>query len=199
MKVFLIALIIGLIGLAHESRGQSDSTGYHEKQPFRLRGYVGGVFERSVVSPVHTNSLGLQMAVLLKKHWQLGLYGTQHTGDNYREQLIFPNSFQMNYKHGGLLVGYRTNLEKKYEFNLETKAGWGEVKWDEYPAGNVFLIDKFRTLQLQLSVDYVLTKFLALNGFAGYRWMNELDITGLTNEDFQGVYYGIVAKVGLFR
>lgn len=200
MKVYLLGLIVILsLGLASEVIGQSDSTQLSQKQQMKLRGYIGGVYERSSVSPIHTNSFGFQAAILIKNHFQFGFYGKNHTYHNYREQLIFPNFFQMNYKHAGLLIGYRTHLEKKYEFNLESKFGMGEVKWNELETGNPYLADKFRIFHLQMSVDYLLTKFLAVNGFAGYRWIGDLDITGLSNADFEGLYYGIVVKLGIFK
>ena len=118
---------------------------------------------------------------------------------NYRERLIFPNSFQMNYKHGGFVLGYRTNLDRDYEFNIESKIGFGEVKWTLVETGEPFLTDKMRLLQLQMSVDYVLAKFVALNAFTGYRWMGGLDITGLTNDSFNGFYVGLAIKIGKFK
>lgn len=200
MNIQLVILTVLLsTGILFRANGQSDSTKMEQKQPFKLRGYVGGVYERSSVAPVHTNSFGLQAALLIKKHWQLGFYGLRHTNGKYREQLIFPNSFQMNYKHAGLLIGYRTNLERKYEFNVESKYGFGEVKWAELSTGNSFLADRFRILQVQFSVDYLLTGFFAINGFVGYRTMQALDITGLENSDFDGIYYGVAVKLGKFR
>ncbi|MEP3390639.1 MAG: hypothetical protein ABJO02_20770, partial [Reichenbachiella sp.] len=89
--------------------------------------------------------------------------------------------------------------ERDYEFNFESKVGFGEVIWSHSETGEAFLSDKFRVLQLQVSVDYILAKFLAVNAFAGYRWMNQLEITGLSNDDFNGLSFGLVMKVGKFR
>ncbi|MEO9967807.1 MAG: hypothetical protein ABJF11_18590 [Reichenbachiella sp.] len=194
-----ILLLLGVC-IALQSYGQSDSLQLDSQgQSRKLYGYIGGVVENALVDSEQTTSIGLQAAVILKRHWQLGMYGTSHTSNSFREQLIFPNFFQMNYKHAGVLVGYRTHLEKKFEFNLESKIGWGEVKWNQVDSGQPFLADRIGIVQLQGSVDLILTDFLVINGFAGYRWMNGLAITGLENDDFEGINYGLVAKIGIFR
>ncbi|WP_176214829.1 hypothetical protein [Reichenbachiella faecimaris] len=169
------------------------------RKPLKIGGYIAGVFERAPVSPGQTNSFGLQTAVILKKHLQLGFYGMSYTNNSYREQLIFPNTFQMNYKHAGVLLGYRIHLDTKVAFNVESKLGLGEVKWIQLERGSPFLANKFQMIHLQASIDYLITNFLVINAFIGHRWMNGLDITGLNNDDFKGWYFGMALKVGKFK
>ncbi|MEP2023063.1 MAG: hypothetical protein ABJH98_10870 [Reichenbachiella sp.] len=201
MKIHsLILLLSVLLGLTFQSIAQSDSLKIEKKKkPLMIRGYVAGVYESAPVSTDRTNSFGVQAAVILKKHFQVGFYGLNFSSKEYRRQLIFPNTFQMNYKHAGILVGYRTSLEKNIEFNLVSKYGFGEVKWDQVETGYQFLADKFRMFHLQASADYLVTKLIAVNAFMGYRWMQDLDITGLTNESYTGLYYGLAIKVGVFK
>lgn len=201
MKKYLLLLFLtGVLGTATRSFAQSDSLEVEKKRsPLAIKGYIGGVYENAPVAPSHTNSFGFQTAVILKDHIEVGFYNLSYSKENYRERLIFPNAFQMNYKHAGFIVGYRTNLDREYEFNVESKIGFGEVKWAQVDNGDAFLTDKFSVLQLQTSVDYLLANFLALNAFLGYRWMKQLDITGLTNDDFNGFYFGLAVKLGKFR
>lgn len=192
--------IVLFLSLVHHTHGQTDSTHVETDAKWSLPyAYIGVVGESAPVVPTRTNSIGIQTAIILKNHWQIGFYATKHTGDNYREQLIFPNYAQMNYKHGGLLLGYRTHLQKKYEFNLESKWGLGEAKWKHLDSGNAFLADKFQTLQMQASLDYLIAKFLVINAFSGYRWASGVNITGLTSTDFNGMYYGFMIKIGKFE
>lgn len=196
---FLFLLII-LIGISLNSFGQTDSLSVEkEKTRGAFKGFVGGLYERSSVDPGYTNSFGLQVAVILKNQIQLGFYGVSYTSNNYRKRLIFPSAYQMNYKHAGLSLGYRTYLEKDYEFFIESKMGLGEVKWDLMEAGSAFLSDKFILYQLQAGLDYMLAEILALSPFIGYRWMTGLKITGLENQSFNGLYYGVTLKVGKFK
>lgn len=179
---------------------QSDSTlVQEEKSNWLPSGYIAGVYENSSVSPVRTPSFGVQAALLIKGHWQLGLYATRYSANNYQEQLIFPNYAQMNYKHGGMVLGYRTQLQKKYEFSLETKLGLGETKWQHVDSGNAFLADKFRAMQVQICLDYMVANFLAFSPNLGYRKVTGLDITGLESDDFNGLYYGFMIKIGRFK
>lgn len=189
-----------LLVVSFQSFGQIDSLEQkEEKNPINIKGYVSAYYERSPVSDGYANHLGLQGAVIFKQHVQLGLYGVSYTNSNYQQRLIFPNIFQMNYKHGGFMLGYRTNLKHNFEFNVESKLGFGEVKWEQVETNSAFLTDRFTMLHLQGSLDYLLSKFIVVNGFLGYRWMNGLDITGLADEDFKGVYYGMAIKIGLFK
>ncbi|MEP5364291.1 MAG: hypothetical protein ABJQ37_10645 [Reichenbachiella sp.] len=190
--------IVFFLGASMTALAQVDTLQI-EKKPLKIRGYIGGVYENAPVAPDHTNSFGIQAAVIMKNHIEIGFYNLIYNDNKYQERLIFPNSFQMNYKHAGFVLGYRTNLERDYEFNFESKVGFGEVIWSHSETGEAFLSDKFRVLQLQVSVDYILAKFLAVNAFAGYRWMNQLEITGLSNDDFNGLSFGLVMKVGKFR
>lgn len=187
-------------GCALPSLAQSDSLKVEKvRKPLKVRGYVAAVYESAPVAGERTNSFGVQAGLLLKNHFQLGFYGLNFSSDQYRKPLIFPNTFQMNYKHAGALIGYRTDLEQNFQFNLESKIGFGEVKWDQVETGRHFLADKFQMIQLQGGIDYLLTKFIAINGFVGYRWMQNLEITGLTNEDFEGMYFGVALKAGIFK
>jgi len=201
MKVYSLILLLAIIfGLMFQSMAQVDSLKIEKvKKPFKIMGYGAVVYERALVSSQHTNSFGIQTAVILNEHLQLGFYGLNQSNTQYRRQLIFPNTFQMNYKHAGMLIGYRTNFGKIFGFNIESKLGFGEAKWDQVETGRPFLADKFRMFHLQVSIDYLLTRFIALNAFFGYRWMDDLDITGLTNEDFKGVNYGLMIKMGVFK
>lgn len=195
-----LLLLMILMGVSTSTLAQSDTLSVEkQKSPLALKGYVAGVYENAPVSSEHSNSFGLQAALIWKNHFQIGFYNMINNNNEYREQLIFPNSFQMNYKHGGFVLGYRTNLDRAFEFNIESKIGFGEVKWTQVETGDAFLVDKFKLLQFQISVDYMLAKFLALNAYLGHRWMSDLEITGLNNDDFNGFYFGLAMKLGKFR
>ncbi|UXX79300.1 hypothetical protein N7E81_18260 [Reichenbachiella carrageenanivorans] len=199
MKAFVLVLFF-IFSCASLIYAQTDSLQVAKKRPPRkVKGYVAGVFERAPVAPGYTNSYGVQAAVILMHHMEVGFFGSKYTDDGYRQLLIFPNKFQMNYKQAGVLLGYRTHLEKKYEFNVESKLGFGEVRWLQVERNTAFMADKFQMLHLQGGMDYMLVDFLAFNAFVGYRWMNDLDIDGLSNLDFKGLYCGIGLKVGLFK
>lgn len=199
-KYPLIFLVFISLGLSFESIAQIDSLAIEKESRFsKIKGYVAGVYEGASVSSSHTSSFGFQAGIIVKNHLQLGFYNLSHGSNNYRQQLIFPNTFEMNYKHAGLLLGYRTYFDKNFEFNVESKWGFGEVKWDQVETGSAFLADKFHMIHLQVSMDYMLAKFLVLNAFFGHRWMNGLDITGLSSDDFNGLFYGVTVKVGKFK
>lgn len=205
MKRTLYVFFLFLLG-AFSVQAQQDSTEVEVEEkveivrkPLNIQGYVGGIYEQSPVSSHYTNSLGVQTALILKKHWQLGCYAVNYSKDHYRKQLIFPNSFQMNYKHGGFLLGYRTYMNKPYEITIESKVGFGEVKWKRVESERTFLADRFNMFHIQAGVDYMLTRFMALHAFSGYRWMNGLNITGLNSDDFKGFYWGFMFKIGMFR
>lgn len=198
--VLLFLWTLGALQAQHDST-QVDTDREVEivRKPLKIQGYVGGVYEQAPVSSLYTNSLGIQGALLLKEHWQLGFYSVNFRSDQYRKQLIFPNFFQMNYKHGGFLLGYRTYMNKPYEISIESKVSFGEVKWKRVESGKTFLVDRFSMFHMQAGIDYLVTNFLVLHVFSGYRKMNGLNITGLAAQDFNGFYWGGMLKIGMFR
>lgn len=201
MKFYSLFLVLAFVfGLGWSSQAQTDTLKTEKvKKPMMLKGYVAAAYENAPVASDRTSSFGVQAGLIFRKHFQIGFYGLNFSSNEFRKSLIFPNTFQMNYKHAGFLLGYRTDLDKNYQFNFESKVGFGEVKWDQVETGYHFLADKFQMTHLQIGADYLLTKHLAVNAFAGYRWMYGLDITGLTNEEFSGWYYGLALKAGLFK
>lgn len=200
IKLLSICLSVICIGLSPCVQAQSsDSLHVKKKRLVGVKGYVGGVYERAPVGSEQTNSFGWQAAVILKNHIELGAYGQSFTSNSYRKQLIFPNNFQMNYKHAGFILGYRTSLENSFDFSLATKVGFGEVKWTQVETGSPFLADEFSLIQVQGGVDFLLDDLVALNAFVGYRWMKQLEITGLSNSDINGFFFGLAVKVGKFR
>lgn len=194
-KVVLLSLFAVLIG--DVVFAQNDSTVTKSKHSFISGGYVHAKLERSRVSGLTSFNPVFGAAIILMNHIDLGFFSTWYDGDELVETIVFPNEFDMSYRYGGLIIGYHTMLEERYQLAIRVRAGRGEVLWERLDSGLNLVSDKMLIIEPQVSFGYVLNKFLAAEVYAGYRKMSDLDIPELKNEDFNGFQFGFGIKAGL--
>lgn len=209
MKYFL--LLVTLITIQFSSRAQTedilvsqaDSTliidgdtliyHYNDFQP-----YVSGKFELSNSPDGYLESLSIEGGFIWKNHLIVGTFATSFQAP-ISKKVIFPNDFELTYKHGGFLIGYRTDYKKIIDFRLIQKVSFGEMAWKKSETGEYFLADKFTIINPSVGLGINLSRYAKLIGSLGYRKVIDLSLAQAPEESFDGMTFQLGISFGLFN
>ncbi|MFT4833588.1 MAG: hypothetical protein ACI8WP_000342 [Flavobacteriaceae bacterium] len=138
-------------------------------------------------------AIGLSYGIL-----SLGIFQNDFK-DTYQQKLVFPNSFSLVYRYGGLNLGLRYLTIGNFESSLKLAYGKGDFIWYKNETGETFLRDKFSMIAGEIRVTYRPIKPIRIFVKGTYRRMNELDLDGLESSEFDGLGFGIGLSIGLYN
>ncbi|WP_416865972.1 MAG: hypothetical protein ACMVP2_27355 [Imperialibacter sp.] len=205
MKIgFFVLIMLAVTGQALSQAVDSlavDSVKLRTKQinkPARKYGvWVAGYVEPAYLRKANGVNLGGGLSFLFRSHYHVGAYGSVYMGD-YNQRLIFPNEFSMKYSQAGLWAGYKTTLEKPFQFTFDARVGQGKVFWERRDNFYNMFEDYALFVQPSAGCDYKFLPFAILHGEVGYRLVKGLDIPEISDDDFSGLTLNVMIKIGLF-
>jgi hypothetical protein len=98
---------------------------------------------------------------------------------------------RVDFGYGGLVLEYVNRPMRLVHFTLATLIGGGGVNSQLLDDG-VFVIEP------EAGVELNVTSFFRLHGSAGYRFVSDVDFTGLTDGDLSGAFGSLMLKFGKF-
>lgn len=130
--------------------------------------------------------------------WVLGFSQTTFIGttSNY---VIFPNVFNLEYRHAGLEVGYEIYESQWMTIQVQASYRWGDMVWEDSETQADFLRDKFNMQRLAVVVEVDKIRYIKPYLIIGYQKMNDLSLARVSNVDFSGLFLGLGARIGYFN
>ncbi|MFY0605387.1 MAG: hypothetical protein JXR10_01650 [Cyclobacteriaceae bacterium] len=128
--------------------------------------------------------LGLTFSVI-----DLAFFINRSHGD-HEADLIFPNTFELDYLYGGVHLGTNFRILSYITIKPSINIGRGDMIWSRKEEDEVFSRDEFNAIHPQLRVGFAPFKFVNIYGKAGYRFINKLNLQGVTPSDFDGYTFG---------
>lgn len=141
---------------------------------------------------------GLAWGMVINEGLIVGSYGNLLLNPN-QFILIFPNRFNMNVIHGGLLLGYSAKITRRISCEVESKWGLGEIVINYDETGLAIKDQPITVAQVALGIDYQIFTFLKANASMGYRHFNEFSLAEINQDDFSGVLTQFSIKIGNFK
>lgn len=126
-------------------------------------------------------------------------------GTRYERRLIFPNVFNLLYRHGGAYFSYRIFETDNLGFAPFGSFQVGDMVWERTSSGDDFLRDEFNLFQIGVKIDFPLLQQFEYMEYArpevmlGYQTVNNLELAGVSNLDFSGFFIGFNVKLGYFN
>lgn len=123
----------------------------------------------------------------------------------YQDRLVFPNIFNLLYRHGGGYFSYRAVETKYMGFSPFVSMQLGDMVWERSNSGDDFIRDKFNLGQIGVKIDFpFLQKFeyveyIRPEMMLGYQLINDLNLAGVSEQDFSGFFIGFNVKLGYFN
>ena len=206
MRAILVVVALMVVfgqAMAQQSATPGDSLSVdslHVEKEVLPRKY--GFWLAAYLEPVYLKhadgaNLALGLSFVSNEQYHIGFYGNAFRGQ-FSERLIFPNEFSMRYGHAGIWLGYKTDLEKPFDFTADLKVGEGKVFWERTDNFYNMFEDFALFINPTVGVDYKVLKFVALHTEIGYRAVRGLDLPEVTDADFSGLSVNFMIKVGLF-
>ncbi|RED97442.1 hypothetical protein [Marinoscillum furvescens] len=121
-----------------------------------------------------------------------GFFRHQFNGEVNRT-LIFPNEFTFTYEYGGGYLNGPFFRTKSVDINGQLNIGFGDATWKRQDSQQVFERDRFWTVHPQLLVYYKPIRGINVCTGIGYRYMNNLEMVNVQNNDLTG----FTASLGL--
>lgn len=207
VRIVALTVLIGIAGTSNlqaqklqseaDSLQNADSALLLMNEPRKVGFWLAGFSEPSYAKEIPGLNFGAGASVVYMERFYAGFYGVVFLG-NYESRLIFPNRFSFNYSHAGLWAGYKTRMDRNFQFTADLKTGEGKIFWERNDNHYNMFEDYALFFIPSVGVDLELLKFLALHGAVGYRSVHGLDIPQFSNADFSGINVLFMIKVGLF-
>ena len=110
------------------------------------------------------------------------------------------NDNSIDFAHGGLWLGYTPYQTRAIHPFSSVKLGWGAVDIQDIDNFDPTIddFDQVWVIQPDLGLELNVFRFMRLSGTVGYRWVNDVELNGLSNGDFRGWTAGLSLRIGWF-
>lgn len=178
-KVFLIAISLMFATLsvvAQEEPAKEEENLFNNITLSSVTGFGGITNQFTSIENEFDTFTGVVGGVLFNQTIYIGAYGvglsSVHKMDNHVDSL----KDNLEFPHGGLMVGYNHNPYKLVHWTFCSKIGWGSLglyEGDDYE--DLMAIDKVLVMIPTIGVEMNITKWFKLNGDVGYRVVSGVD------------------------
>ena len=206
-KLLLIVFCTVSCLLVHAQKTETDSTNLEqdtivEVQKPPLIDFESGIFLELGISIApttasynHASAFGGGISYkaiyggFLVEEFQGKLYST----------LVFPNRFNLQYKHGKVFFGVRAMNTRFVEIDMRLSYGVGDMVWVRESNNENFIRSEYTVVQPELSILATPVNWAKVYACVGYKYMNNLELAKVMNEDFSGLTFGIGIRCGIYR
>ena len=162
-----------------------------------LGAYLTGGISWEASAPNH-NIFSVFGVGIQYERWMLGFSRNDFQG-SVESFVIFPNTFELKYRYGGVDLGYQLN--QKSWMSVIAKVGYyrGDMVWRNQEDGQNFLRDEFSLVKLGLMGELAKMKYIKPSLSAGYQKMNGLNLARVASSDFSGLFIVAGIRIGYFN
>ncbi|MEM6807511.1 MAG: hypothetical protein AAF696_39300, partial [Bacteroidota bacterium] len=120
--------------------------------------------------------------------------------ETIERRLIFPNVFALDYRHGGGFISYDLLSPNDY-LTVSGHAIFqrGDMVWRRVDTGEDFLRATFNLYQFGFKVESPVLRYVRPGISLGYQGISDFQLTGVSKEDFSGLFIGFTVKIGYFN
>jgi hypothetical protein len=201
VRVAFIILLVCTTTILHgqsKKRSLFDSTGYMHLGKSRLSVYLQPSVDLVIIENELHQNLGLAWGATFNDNFTLGSYASLLINP-HQFILIFPNNFNLNMIHGGLLLGYNKTLTDRVSLGIESRLGIGEIIISYNETGKSIAQQNIKVAQLGLCADYQILNFLKANFTLGYRHFSNVSFSEINQKDINSPFAQVSLKIGNFR
>lgn len=141
-------------------------------------------------------------ALLINNAFYLGGYGMGMAEDL---MVDFEGSeYNVDYNHGGLMMGFIVMPSRLVHLGLSSKIGWGDISFQQFDTNGTSFVgrpirDNVFILHPQAELEVNMTNWFKINASVGYQLANGVDNFYYSENDFNGATYGLSFLFGWFR
>jgi len=114
--------------------------------------------------------------------------------DEFKKQIIFPGDHKYNQTNFGLDLQY-SFLVKKIRPHIGIGYRLAQASWEPLSDSNDTFTDNINIYQANIGAKWLLSKIINLQANFGYNFADNVELTGLTNEDYNGFKLDLILKI----
>ncbi len=183
--------------ILNDSIPQADTVEVNVWDHYDWQPFVAFALEVGPDPDGYFESYSWQAGVIYKQHFYLAAFATEYQGD-IQSTVVFPNEFNLLFKHGGASIGYKTSRERRVEILVGSQIGWGSMLWKLSESGRNFIKDDLMVIHPFVSADISIVKYASANIAIGYRKLVGLDLASVNPKDFEGITATLTLRLGRF-
>ncbi len=158
--------------------------------------FLGAGVDQSTVFGSLENALFLRGGVQYRQFIAGGFYS--HFDQMIQQQIIFPNYFDLRFRHAGGFLGYQVWERKRLSANFLVQYSMGDAVWTSAATLEDTFRDEISFLGLIGEVEYRPIRFAWLYVDVGYRQVLGLDLASTKPSDLSGFNFNFGIKIGVF-
>ena len=189
LSIFLASFVI----LANAQRNSPKTL--IDTDPDEISGFGASLFSFTPIDGQLATLSGGGGAVIFDNTFFLGAYGLGMSGD--RKVTVEGQDYNMHYGHGGFWLGYIIDPVELFHLGLETKLGWGQIKYRT--SGIDPANDKVFVFTPKLTGEINLAYWFKMNAGIGYQKTIGVDNFAFSKADFDGPSFSISLLFGWFK
>lgn len=168
-----------------------------EPPPYYLGIYLTGGLSLEPNTPNHNIFSVLGVGIQYER-WILGFTRNDFQG-SVQSFVIFPNTFELKYRYGGINVAYQLNQTDRLTFMM--KAGYyrGDMVWRNEEDGQDLLRDEFNLFKFGVMGEIGKYRYVKPRIWIGYQIMNDLKLTRVKQNEFSGLFVEAGIRIGYFN
>jgi len=113
--------------------------------------------------------------------------------------LIFPNRFDLIYLQGGGYLGLTMINGQNADVVIRYNFSQGSMVWENAETKADLVRDNFWMSKPELILQYRLLKFISLFASGGYKIGHNLEVPGISKNDFNGFTLSVGGRLGFFH
>lgn len=164
--------------------------------------YYGGVYLVGGISfepsAPENNFFGNIGAGIQYERWMIGFSRVDFLGTS-QSLLVFPNVFELKYRYGGPHISFTFSQQEKVNILLQAGYYRGDLLWREVSEQQDFIRDEFSLTKIGLVGELSVFRYAKPRISIGYQQMKDLDLNGVKNDDFSGLYISVGLRLGYFN
>ena len=164
-----------------------------DTDPDDISGFGAALFSFTNIDGELATLSGGGGAVIFDNTFFIGAYGLGMSGN--RRITVNGEELNAHYGHGGFWLGYNINPVELFHLGVETKLGWGKIKYASRPELN----DKVFVFSPKLTGEVNLSYWMKMNAGIGYQKTIGVDEFHFSQTDFDGPTFSISLLFGWFR
>lgn len=194
MQKILIFVALLVAGIATRAQGPRTLIGDFSS----VSGFGGFMSSIQPVAGNYTVLTGGGGAVLLGNQFYFGGYGLGLSDDIVTE--FDGTQYEVEYGHGGFMLGYIIRPFDLIHFGISSKLGWGGIEfYEELPSDEVFRSeDNVFVVHPQVEAEVNFTRWFKVNVGVGYSKAIGVDNIFYDSSDFDGTAVGVSLLFGWF-
>ena len=193
--IILLVAVSAFSSIAQNSseRKQNSPNTLIGTDPDEISGFGASLFTFTGIDGQLATLSGGGGAVIFDNTFFIGGYGLGMSGD--RRITVNGQEMNMHFGHGGFWMGYIMKPVELVHLSIETKLGWGEIKYSSNDALN----DKVFVFYPQINGEVNLSYWMKINAGVGFQKTVGVDELYFSKTDFDGLAFSISLLFGWFK